>query len=127
MIKNLLENIKFIINRLFGKSKLMLQGAGVQKDELVEESENKIEEEFLLDNEFDLDKQEFFELYKKIKKGTTSIDSLMINDLIKLQLMFQEQDLMYEKKIEKEEEECKILDFEIARLYKENEKIRMLG
>lgn len=125
MINNLLENLKVIIKRVFRKSKQpMLQEAIIQKDELL--YEGMFEEETLINNETDLDKRDFFELYKKVKNGITSIDNLMINDLIKLQLMFQEEEMMVDKKIEEEEGECKKLDFELARLKNENQKLRMI-
>jgi len=60
-------------------------------------------------------------LYKNVKNGTIKITDLMINDLIKVQLMMQKESNILDEKIEKIEDELLELDAEIAILKKDKE------
>lgn len=63
--------------------------------------------------------KDFFTLYKNIKNGTTKTTDLMINDLIKVQLMLQKEANILDEKIEHVEEELLKLETEITTLKKD--------
>lgn len=63
--------------------------------------------------------KDFFTLYKNIKNGTTKTTDLMINDLIKVQLMLQKEANILDEKIEHVEDELLKLETEITTLKKD--------
>lgn len=113
-IKEFLKKIKNYFIQIFNKQSIKLIEANTS---------SAIQEEITLDevkNE-EQEKEEFFTLYKNVKNGTIKITDLMINDLIKVQLMMQKEVNIFDEKIEQIEDEVLELDTEIAILKKDKE------
>ena len=113
-IKEFLKKIKNYFIQIFNKQSIKLIEANTS---------SAIQEEITLDevkNE-EQEKEEFFTLYKNVKNGTIKITDLMINDLIKGQLMMQKEVNIFDEKIEQIEDEVLELDTEIAILKKDKE------
>ena len=113
-IKEFLKKIKNYFIQIFNKQSIKLIEANtssvVQKEITLDEVKNEEQE-----------KEEFFTLYKNVKNGTIKITDLMINDLIKVQLMMQKEVNIFDEKIEQIEDEVLELDKEIAILKKDKE------
>ena len=113
-IKKKKKKIKNYFIQIFNKQSIKLIEANTS---------SAIQEEITLDevkNE-EQEKEEFFTLYKNVKNGTIKITDLMINDLIKVQLMMQKEVNIFDEKIEQIEDEVLELDTEIAILKKDKE------
>ena len=113
-IKEFLKKLKNYFIQIFNKQSIKLIEANTS---------SAIQEEITLDevkNE-EQEKEEFFTLYKNVKNGTIKITDLMINDLIKVQLMMQKEVNIFDEKIEQIEDEVLELDTEIAILKKDKE------
>lgn len=113
-IKEFLKKIKNYFIQIFNKQSIKLIEANtssvVQEEITLDEVKNEEQE-----------KEEFFTLYKNVKNGTIKITDLMINDLIKVQLMMQKEVNIFDEKIEQIEDEVLELDKEIAILKKDKE------
>ena len=113
-IKKFLKKIKNYFIQIFNKQSIKLIEANtssvVQEEITLDEVKNEEQE-----------KEEFFTLYKNVKNGTIKITDLMINDLIKVQLMMQKEVNIFDEKIEQIEDEVLELDKEIAILKKDKE------
>ncbi len=113
-IKEFLKKIKNYFIQIFNKQSIKLIEANtssvVQEEITLDEVKNEEQE-----------KEEFFTLYKNVKNGTIKITDLMINDLIKVQLMMQKEVNIFDEKIEQIEDEVLELDTEIAILKKDKE------
>lgn len=118
-IKELLEKIKYYLKRLLKKEDVLL----IKANSNIEQN-NK--ENTTSENDIDIEKKEFFELYKNFKNGNISMDDLMINELIKVLLMLENEVLVYDEKISFEEIEIENMEIEIKILEKENESMRKL-
>lgn len=117
-IKEILEKFEKFLKRLLKKEDILLisETSEIQQNTKVEE--NTI-------NDTEIDKKEFFELYKNVKNGNVSMDNLMINDLIKVLLMVKNEVLVYDDKIKSRETDIIDLETEIKMLERENESIRL--
>ena len=113
-IKEFLKKIKNYFIQIFNKQSIKLIEANtssvVQEEITLDEVKNEEQE-----------KEEFFTLYKNVKNGTIKITDLMINDLIKVQLMMQKEVNIFDEKIEQIADEVLELDTEIAILKKDKE------
>ena len=113
-IKEFLKKIKNYFIQIFNKQSIKLIEANtssvVQEEITLDEVKNEEQE-----------KEEFFTLYKNVKNGTIKITDLMINDLMKVQLMMQKEVNIFDEKIEQIEDEVLELDTEIAILKKDKE------
>lgn len=113
-IKKFFKKIKNYFIQIFNPKSIKLIEANTSNDKqkiLTLDDVNKEEQE----------KEDFFTLYKNVKNGTIKITDLMINDLIKVQLMMQKESNILDEKIEKIEDELLGLDTEIAILKKDRE------
>lgn len=113
-IKEFFKKIKNYFIQIFNPKSIKLIEANTSNDKqkiLTLDDVNKEEQE----------KEDFFILYKNVKNGTIKITDLMINDLIRVQLMMQKESNILDGKIEKIEDEVFELDTEIAILKKERE------
>lgn len=113
-IIEILKKIKNYFIQVFNPKSIKLIEANTSNDKqkiLTLDDANKEEQE----------KEDFFTLYKNVKNGTIKITDLMINDLIKVQLMMQKESNILDEKIEKMEDELLELDTEIAILKKDKE------
>ena len=111
-IKELIKKIREYLQRIFNKQSIKL---------IEEDTGSELSEEFLYDeNEInETSKEEFFTLYKNVKNGIVKISDLMINDMIKVQLMMQKEVNILDEKIENMEDKISKLDTEITILEKE--------
>lgn len=113
-IKEFFKKIKNYFIQIFNPKSIKLIEANTSNDKqkiLTLDDVNKEEQE----------KEDFFILYKNVKNGTIKITDLMINDLIKVQLMMQKESNILDGKIKKIEDELLELDTEIAILKKDKE------
>jgi len=104
-LKRFLEKIKEFFNKILGKENHLL----------LEESKDSInikENEEQDGKDTIIDKKEFFNLYKNIKSGDTSLENLMLEDLIKVLMMSQEELKIEDKRIEDLESEIYNLNTE---------------
>lgn len=68
----------------------------------------------------DIEKKEFFEIYKKVKNGTIKLENLMINDLIKVQMIMQQEKEFLDNKIYEEEKKIEEDNKKISKMQKNN-------
>ena len=114
-IKDILEKIKNFLKRLLLKKDILLIS---ENNSCIQEN---IEGEEITTNDIEIEKRDFFEIYKNVKNGNVSMDNLMIDDLIKVLLMMKSEVLMYDDKIECSESDIIDLETEIKILERENE------
>ena len=114
-IKDILEKIKNFLKRLLLKKDILLIS---ENNSCIQEN---IEGEEITTNDIEIEKRDFFEIYKNVKNGIVSMDNLMIDDLIKVLLMMKSEVLMYDDKIECSESDIIDLETEIKILERENE------
>lgn len=112
-IKSIFERIKNYLNNIFNRKNLKL----IEANTRVIQNESKSDEIY----EEQIDKEEFFIIYKNLKSGKIKITDLMINDLIKVQLMMQNEMDLYDSKLDVLEDEIADLNTEKNILIKENE------
>lgn len=113
-IKEIFKKLKSYFIQIFSHKRIGLIEANAHSDE----------QKILTLGEVDgkeQEKKDFCSLYKNVKNGTIKITDLMINDLIKVQLMMQNEANILDEKIEEIESEVFTLDTEIAILKKERE------
>ena len=90
-ISNFINRIKKIFIRFFkNKNSLMLT------DEIENNEIEMIEDEYMDDNlissfSSQQDKKDFLIMYKNVKNGIIKLDELLFNDMIRVQLMMQEE------------------------------------
>ena len=104
----IIERIKQIIKKIFKKEEIFLKS---KETEYEKDFKNTI-------NNMDNQKEEFFELYKNVKNGTVKLDNLIINDLIKIQLIMQQENKFLDSKICENKKQIEELDEKIYSLQK---------
>lgn len=114
-IKKIFERIKNYLNNVFNRKNIKLIEANTQVIQN-ESNSNEIYEE-----QIETDKEEFFTVYKNLKAGKIKITDLMINDLLKIQLMMQKEVDIMDEKIEGLENELMELDTEKSILEKDKQ------
>lgn len=114
-IKKIFERIKNYLNNVFNRKNIKLIEANTRVIQN-ESNSNEIYEE-----QIETDKEEFFTVYKNLKSGKIKITDLMINDLLKIQLMMQKEIDIMDEKIEGLENELIELDTEKSVLEKDNQ------
>ena len=137
-IKKLFDFIKRIFNKpsLEEKTNLLLnEPQEIRQNELLEMQQNKHQEiplnysqemaskKPVTDEEKNVENKEFFELYQNYKNGKINPKYLLITDLIKIELMMQEEQLILEDKIKSENEKIKKQMDYFQKLKAEREKL----
>lgn len=94
----LIEKIAFFFNRLFGRNtfknnKLLTEGV---IEENIDFDSISIKNEVINESE----KKEFFRVYQAYKDGKINPDKILITDLIKIEMMMEEESMMLKRKIE---------------------------
>jgi len=117
-IKELLEKIKYYLKKILKKEDVLLISESVDIEAKIEENSTKTED-------IELEKRDFFRIYENVKKGIISMDTLMIDDLIKVLQMMQNEVLVYDDKINNCKNNIINLETEINILEKENETMKM--
>ena len=112
-IKQIFEKIIKYFNQIFNKEtiKLIEDSEFIKKEEVIN-SKN-------IDN--NIDKKDFFIIYENIRKGIIKPSDLMLDDLIKLQLVMQEELNIMDNKIEMSEQEILENEQEITSLKKQKD------
>lgn len=109
------EKIKNYFNNVFNRKNIKLIEANTRVIQNESDS-NEIYEEQLETN-----KQDFFTVYKNLKAGKIKITDLMINDILKIQLMMQKEADIMDEKIEGLENDLVKLDTEKSKLEKDKQ------
>lgn len=109
------EKIKNYFNNVFNRKNIKLIEANTRVIQNESDS-NEIYEEKLETN-----KQDFFTVYKNLKAGKIKITDLMINDILKIQLMMQKEADIMDEKIEGLENDLVKLDTEKSKLEKDKQ------
>lgn len=109
------EKIKNYFNNVFNRKNIKLIEANTRVIQNESDS-NEIYEEKLETN-----KQDFFTVYKNLKAGKIKITDLMINDILKIQLMMQKEVDIMDEKIEGLENDLVKLDTEKSKLEKDKQ------
>lgn len=104
-LKRFLERIKEFFNKILGKENRLLLEESKDSIDITENEEQDV-------NDTTIDKKEFFDVYKNIKSGDTSLENLMLEDLIKVLMMSQEELKIEDKRIEELESEIYNLNTE---------------
>ena len=128
-IKKIFITIKEFLNSIFNKSKVKMleeksnvtDNAAPLDNKQIENIEidsllNETEKEEIGLNDFiytETDKKDFFRVYNNIKNGIVKLEDLMIDDLIKVQLMMKSELDIIDRRIDTTEEELKFLNTEI--------------
>lgn len=135
-IKKIVKAIKEFFNSIFYKPKVKMlekksnvigdaelllneQKENLENDGLL----NKTEKEEIGLNDFiytETEKKDFFRVYNNIKSGIVKMEDLMLEDLIKVQLMMQSESNILDKKISITEEEIKHINNEMKSIKREN-------
>ena len=113
-MKKFIEKIKKFFKRIFNHNDQYLLTEGIENS----------------DNEFQninlTDKQEFFEIYDNIKKGTISLEDLMITDMVKVMELMSQEEKIIDEKIEREEKQLKKYnEYKPSNLHELNEKEKL--
>lgn len=114
-IKKIFERIKNYLNNVLNRKKLKL----IEANTRVVQNEGNIDE--IYEEQTESDKEEFFTVYKNLKSGKIKITDLMINDLLRVQLIMQNEVNIMDEKIEGIENEIIELDTEKSILERNNE------
>lgn len=109
------EKIKNYFNNVFNRKNIKLIEANTRVIQNESDS-NEVYEEKLETN-----KQDFFTVYKNLKAGKIKITDLMINDILKIQLMMQKEVDIMDEKIEGLENDLVKLDTEKSKLEKDKQ------
>ncbi|MBD8924029.1 hypothetical protein EGR52_11645 [bacterium] len=121
-IKKTFERIKNYLNNVFNRKNIKLIEANTRV------IQNESNSDGIYEEQIETDKEDFFTVYKNLKFGKIKITDLMINDLLKIQLMMQKEVDIMNDKIEGLENELIELDTEKSVLEKDKqiyiEKIR---
>jgi hypothetical protein len=128
------EKLKEFFAKLFKRKdvKLIEASKEVEGSSVVEPAISQAEvERPITENETPTIKKErdrqIFVVYENVKKGIVKLDDLMIDDLIKIQLIMESEVAVLNKKIRSNESEIQNMQQEIALLTSQNEKYeRML-
>ena len=128
------EKLKEFFAKLFKRKDVKLIEASneVKGSSVVESEISQAEvERPITENETPTIKKEcdrqIFVVYENVKKGIVKLDDLMIDDLIKIQLIMESEVAVLNKKIRSNESEIQNMQQEIALLTSQNEKYeRML-
>jgi hypothetical protein len=128
------EKLKEFFAKLFKRKdvKLIEASKEVEGSSVVEPAISQAEvERPITENETPTIKKErdrqIFVVYENVKKGIVKLDDLMIDDLIKIQLIMESEVAALNKKIRSNESEIQNMQQEIALLTSQNEKYeRML-
>ena len=115
-IKKLLLIIKKYILSLFNRSETKLIPETTSNHSGMELETN------LYQNK-ETEKRDFFVVYENVKKGIINLEDLMIDDLIKVQLMMKNELEISDKKIYITENELNELNYIIRNLEEENKKL----
>ena len=126
--KRLFKIIKDYFNLIFYKQKVKLIEetrtiTGNTELEINNPEKNRKEENVFnsfVDNE--KEKKDFFIVYNNVKKGVIKLEELMIDDLIKVQLMMMSEMDCIDEKIYISENEVNSLNNEISKFREENKK-----
>ena len=109
------EKIKNYFNNVFNRKNIKLIEANTRVIRNESDS-NEIYEE-----QIETNKQDFFTVYKNLKAGKIKITDLMINDILKIQLMMQKEVDIMDEKIEGLENDLVKLDTEKSKLEKDKQ------
>lgn len=114
-IKKIFERIKNYLNNVFNRKNIKL----IEANTRVIQNESISDE--IYEEQIETDKEELFTVYKNLKSGKIKITDLMINDLLKIQLMMQKEVDIMDEKIEGLENELIELDTEKSILEKDKQ------
>ncbi len=109
-IKEILKKIRKYLKEVFSKKNVKLLGEPTSVDNY-EEIKNR--------ERYMQEKEEFLHLYNNVKKGKIKITDLMLNDMIKVQLMMNEEQIICDEKIHQKESKLSELVTEMTLLKKD--------
>lgn len=109
------EKIKNYFNNVFNRKNIKL----IEDNTRVIQNESDSNE--IYEEKLETNKQDFFTVYKNLKAGKIKITDLMINDILKIQLMMQKEADIMDEKIEGLENDLVKLDTEKSKLEKDKQ------
>lgn len=109
------EKIKNYFNNVFNRKNIKL----IEDNTRVIQNESDSNE--IYEEQLETNKQDFFTVYKNLKVGKIKITDLMINDILKIQLMMQKEVDIMDEKIEGLENDLVKLDTEKSKLEKDKQ------
>lgn len=109
------EKIKNYFNNVFNRKNIKL----IEDNTRVIQNESDSNE--IYEEKLETNKQDFFTVYKNLKAGKIKITDLMINDILKIQLMMQKEVDIMDEKIEGLENDLVKLDTEKSKLEKDKQ------
>lgn len=109
------EKIKNYFNNVFNRKNIKL----IEDNTRVIQNESDSNE--IYEEQLETNKQDFFTVYKNLKAGKIKITDLMINDILKIQLMMQKEADIMDEKIEGLENDLVKLDTEKSKLEKDKQ------
>lgn len=109
------EKIKNYFNNVFNRKNIKL----IEDNTRVIQNESDSNE--IYEEQLETNKQDFFTVYKNLKAGKIKITDLMINDILKIQLMMQKEFDIMDEKIEGLENDLVKLDTEKSKLEKDKQ------
>lgn len=109
------EKIKNYFNNVFNRKNIKL----IEDNTRVIQNESDSNE--IYEEQLETNKQDFFTVYKNLKAGKIKITDLMINDILKIQLMMQKEVDIMDEKIEGLENDLVKLDTEKSKLEKDKQ------
>ena len=98
MIKNIINKIKEFLNNFFKKDKVLMIDETNDNSKIdinrADFNENSEVSDYLFDEN---SKKDFFTIYQNVKKGIINLDDLLLQDMIKVQLIMQEELTLLDK------------------------------
>ena len=128
MIRRLFKNIKEYFNSIFNSQKIKLleetTTVASNTEPKTNNSEKNSKEENVFETFFDngKEKKDFFIVYENVKNGVIKLEELMIDDLIKVQLMMKSELECIDEKINISEDELNSLNYKINMFNEDNKR-----
>lgn len=118
------EKLKEFFAKLFKRKEVKLIEAPEEVESSLNDESSAIENEKLTINK-ERDRQ-IFVIAENVKKGIVKLDDLMIDDLIKVQLIIESEVDVLDKKIRSKESKIQNMQQEIALLTSQNERYQSM-
>lgn len=110
-ILNFINRIKEIFIKFFKNKNSLMLTDGIKNNEIEMIEDEYIDDDLILSFSSQQDKKDFFITYNNVKKGVIKLEDLLLTDMIKVELMMQEETELLNKKTSVIENQIKNLEY----------------